>query len=108
VSTLRDMNVGAAKETSHADVLCGAMVDEMRGRGDIRTDEVAAAFRTVPRHLFAPGEPLEKAYAASSSVVTKRDEHGIAISSVSSTLAGAPATSSVVMGRSRAAWCATV
>jgi len=83
VSTLRDMNVGAAEETSQADVLRGAMVDEMRERGDIRTDEVAAAFRTVPRHLFAPEEPLEKAYAASSSVVTKRDEHGIAISSVS-------------------------
>jgi protein-L-isoaspartate(D-aspartate) O-methyltransferase len=77
------MNVGAAEETSQAGVLRGAMVAEMRARGDIRTDKVAVAFCAVLRHLFAPGEPLESAYAASSSVVTKRDEHGVAISSVS-------------------------
>jgi protein-L-isoaspartate O-methyltransferase len=37
-----------------------ALVDE----GAIVSDPVAAAFGTVPRHLFAPGEALEAAYAA--------------------------------------------
>lgn len=81
VNPIREDSVMPA--TAQANELCAAMVDEMRERGDVRTDEVAAAFRTVPRHLFAPGEPLESAYAANGSVVTKRDEHGIAISSVS-------------------------
>ncbi len=53
------------------------------GGGDIRTDELAAAFHAVPRHVFAPGEPLEAAYRSDDVVITKRDEHGIAISSVS-------------------------
>lgn len=39
--------------------------------------------RTVPRHLFAPEADLEKAYNAFNSVVTKRNQHGVAISSVS-------------------------
>jgi protein-L-isoaspartate(D-aspartate) O-methyltransferase len=38
--------------------------------------------RAVPRHLFLPGLPHEAAYA-DDSVVTKRDEHGVSISSVS-------------------------
>jgi protein-L-isoaspartate(D-aspartate) O-methyltransferase len=36
----------------------------------------------VPRHLFAPGIPLEEAYAPDR-VVTKRDENGVTVSSVS-------------------------
>ncbi|UGY91244.1 methyltransferase, FxLD system [Streptomyces gobiensis] len=46
------------------------------------SSEVEAALRTVPRHLFLPGVPLEEAYA-NKAVITKRDEHGIDISSVS-------------------------
>lgn len=69
--------------TEQADALRAAMVDEMRERGDIHTDEVAAAFHAVPRHVFAPGEPLEAAYRSDDVVIMKRDEHGIAISSVS-------------------------
>ncbi len=48
----------------------------------IRSDQVADAFRTVPRHLFAPGATLEESYAQDT-VGIKRDEHGIAISMVS-------------------------
>jgi protein-L-isoaspartate(D-aspartate) O-methyltransferase len=44
--------------------------------------EVEAALRTVPRHLFAPGVSLEKAYA-DAAIVTKRNEQGGSISSVS-------------------------
>jgi len=43
--------------------LRAAMVDGLRERGDIRDPRVAAAFGRVPRHLFAPGRPVEAAYA---------------------------------------------
>lgn len=41
------------------------------------------AVRTVPRHLFLPEETVGHAYAAERSLVTRRDEHGIGLSSVS-------------------------
>ncbi|MHC3474887.1 methyltransferase, FxLD system [Streptomyces sp. 7R007] len=58
------------------------LVNELVAQKVIETKEVEAAFRAVPRHLFAPEAPLEKAYAQTP-LVTKRDEHGITISSVS-------------------------
>lgn len=70
-------------ETTHADSLRETMVGELREMGTIRTDRVAEVVRAVPRHLFAPGAPLEAVYAATTSVVTKRDAHGVPISSVS-------------------------
>ncbi|MGH3929890.1 MAG: hypothetical protein ACRDTF_07930 [Pseudonocardiaceae bacterium] len=51
----------------------------------ITSEPVAAAVATVPRHLFAPGEPLEAAYAANNAPVIKRDLGGAAISSLSAT-----------------------
>ena len=83
MNTFREVNVSVAPATAQADALRAAMVDEMRERGDIRTDEMAAAFHAVPRHVFAQGEPLEAAYRSDDVVIAKRDEHGIAISSVS-------------------------
>lgn len=56
------------------------IVSEWLGLGPPR--EVEAALRTVPRHLFTPEVPLEKAYA-NDSIVTKRNECGGSISSVS-------------------------
>ncbi|SDP96488.1 protein-L-isoaspartate(D-aspartate) O-methyltransferase [Actinopolyspora xinjiangensis] len=61
------------------------MISELREWGDLRSDSVAEALRTVPRHLFAPGESLEDVYAANQAVVTKRDEQGLATSSLSAT-----------------------
>jgi protein-L-isoaspartate(D-aspartate) O-methyltransferase len=52
-------------------------------QGTIRSKSVEAAFRTVPRHLFAPEATPEKAYDAESTVTTKKNEHGITVSSVS-------------------------
>lgn len=65
-----------------ADDLRTAMVDRLRGWGGVRTAAVEAAMRAVPRHLFVPEAPLEQAYGPDS-VVTFRDEDGIAISSAS-------------------------
>ncbi len=40
-----------------------ALIGELRKNGAVKTDRVAEAFRAVPRHLFVPGEPLEKVYS---------------------------------------------
>lgn len=84
------MTTDIAREGVHsnwdADELRDAMVDEViahRERlGLVPPREVEAVLRTVPRHLFAPGVPLEKAYA-NDSIVTKRNECGVGISAVS-------------------------
>ncbi|WNI16862.1 methyltransferase, FxLD system [Actinacidiphila sp. ITFR-21] len=73
----------ASDESSRAAELRSKLVAELTAAGSIASKEVEAAFRTVPRHLFAPGATLEEAYAPFNVVVTKRDEHGTTISSVS-------------------------
>lgn len=71
-----------AADSVRARQLRGVLADKLVADGTIVSSEVEAAFRTVPRHLFAPGATLEEAYAQDR-VVTKRDEQGITISSVS-------------------------
>ncbi len=83
MSPFRDTNVSTADQAAQADALREAMIAELRELGAIRSDRVAAAVGTVPRHLFAPGEPLETVYAPTRAVVTKRNEQGAAISSLS-------------------------
>jgi protein-L-isoaspartate(D-aspartate) O-methyltransferase len=63
--------------------LRGECVDQMVADGWVRCGRVEAAMRAVPRHLFAPELSLEDAYAPGKSLVTKRDEYGGALSSVS-------------------------
>ncbi len=86
---LRPVTTDTARRGVHsdqdADELRNAMVDEVivsEWPGLDPPREVEAALRTVPRHLFAPGVPLEQAYA-DRSIVTKRNEGGGSISSVS-------------------------
>ncbi|MBX6385179.1 MAG: methyltransferase, FxLD system [Microbispora sp.] len=75
--------------TSHTDAadiaasLRAEMVRELREMGEVISEPVAAALATVPRHLFAPGEPLEAAYAADRALVVKRDASGTALSLLS-------------------------
>src|SRR5688572_24625026 len=38
------------------------LVDGLKNKGHIRTPRIEEAFRSVPRHLFLPGVPLEEAY----------------------------------------------
>jgi protein-L-isoaspartate(D-aspartate) O-methyltransferase len=66
----------------HAAAKRGALVDQLIADGAIRSAQVEAAFRIVPRHGFAPGASLEDAYA-NTALPTKRDEHGVTMSSVS-------------------------
>jgi len=68
--------------SARADKLRNRLTDELVAEGTITSEDVEAAFRTVPRHLFAPEVTLERAYAQDI-VVIKKDERGTTISSVS-------------------------
>jgi protein-L-isoaspartate(D-aspartate) O-methyltransferase len=66
-----------------ADRLREALVRTLREEKLVVSEAVAAAFGTVPRHLFAPGEALEAAYDPHGTVVPKRDADGLLLSVVS-------------------------
>jgi len=69
-------------QDEHAE-LREAMVAELKAMDGVRTTPVAEAFRTVPRHLFAPGTAAADAYAPNTSLWAKHDEHGRMTSTVS-------------------------
>jgi protein-L-isoaspartate(D-aspartate) O-methyltransferase len=74
----------SAVSADQADEMRAAMTDRLVAGGWISGSEVAAAFRTVPRHLFVPeGTPLETAYDLDQSVVTKVGAGGASVSTVS-------------------------
>lgn len=74
--------------TLDPDVLRAGMTAQLRELGAFKAggSVVEAAVAAVPRHLFAPGESLEAAYAADNPITTKRDAAGAALSSVSAAL----------------------
>lgn len=60
-----------------------AAIAELRSAGTITSKRVEDAFRAVPRHLFVPEAEPKDAWAPYQPVVTRRDVHGNALSSVS-------------------------
>ncbi|MGH3160211.1 MAG: methyltransferase, FxLD system [Streptosporangiaceae bacterium] len=66
---------------TRTDVLRGALVDQIMSWQPL-PDAVAAAMRDVERHVFVLHVPLEEAYR-DDTVITRRDEHGVATSSAS-------------------------
>lgn len=68
---------------SEADRLRAQMTDTLMRDGWLTDQKVERAMRTVHRHRFAPEADLEAAHAPYTAVITKRDEHGVATSSVS-------------------------
>ncbi|MEF9906472.1 methyltransferase, FxLD system [Streptomyces sp. P9-A2] len=70
-------------EPDEATRLRNLVVDELCADGTISSPEIEAAMRKVPRHEFAPDTPLNKAYETHAAVITKTDEHGVQLSSVS-------------------------
>jgi protein-L-isoaspartate(D-aspartate) O-methyltransferase len=73
---------------ARADELRAAMVDRIAAlheRLGLSLDgDIRRALLTVPRHLFAEGDAdLEAAYKDQDAIVTKRDERGLALSSLS-------------------------
>ncbi|MCY9784960.1 methyltransferase, FxLD system [Nocardiopsis sp. EMB25] len=82
------MTTGAVDGTTRsAEDLRNAMVESLKEPdalgGLLLSPRVEQALRAVPRHRFAPEATLEEAYEPFTAVVTKRDEHGISLSSVS-------------------------
>src|SRR5882757_6408676 len=70
-------------EPDEATRLRNTVVDTLRSEGWITSPEVEAVMRAVPRNEFAPEASLEKAYEPYAAVITKTDEHGVQLSSVS-------------------------
>jgi protein-L-isoaspartate(D-aspartate) O-methyltransferase len=75
-------------DEAEADELRAAMVDRIAAQherlGLVLDGDIRRALLTVPRHLFAEGDAdLEAAYKDQDAIVTKRDERGIALSSLS-------------------------
>ena len=73
----------AASEAADSAELRAGMVEELKKNGEIRSAAVEAAMRKVRRELFAPEAALTEVYAPYSAVITKRDDDGNAVSSVS-------------------------
>lgn len=66
-----------------ANALRENMVRKLRQYRAIRSESVARAVQTVPRHLFAPEAPWESVYKPNTALVVKRDEQGVATSLLS-------------------------
>jgi protein-L-isoaspartate(D-aspartate) O-methyltransferase len=56
--------------------LRAAMVAQMREMGELEEEALVVAAAAVPRHLFAPGAPLEAAYDAENAVMVKQAADG--------------------------------
>ncbi|WP_308407953.1 methyltransferase, FxLD system [Streptomyces mayonensis] len=72
-----------ARSTEAEQKLRDDMVQDLIAVGAARSPHVVAAFRTVPRHLATPDVEIAKAYEAENATITKTDEHGVHVSSVS-------------------------
>jgi protein-L-isoaspartate(D-aspartate) O-methyltransferase len=65
-----------------AESLRGELVAKLRKDGSLTDPAVAAAMETVPRHVFVPEVPVERAYA-DMALVTKQNADGLPTSSAS-------------------------
>lgn len=72
--------------------LRGALIEELQRRGALADERIAAAFAAVPRHLFLPGVPPERAYR-DEAIITKAHD-GINLSSSSQ-----PAMMALMLGQ---------
>src|SRR5947207_383578 len=68
--------------TASPETLRTQMVDRIIAAGWARSERVAEAMRTVPRHLFVPDAPVQEAYD-DRAVITKRAPDGTALSCAS-------------------------
>ncbi|MEU6211863.1 methyltransferase, FxLD system [Streptomyces sp. NPDC047023] len=70
-------------ETVSPEALRADMVRALHDQDAIDSPSVAAAFSAVPRHLFAPDMPLERAYDLHGIMPVKKDGYGLDISVIS-------------------------
>lgn len=81
---LAAMNTSAAPTTTDDEPtrLRAELTAKLRDKGAVRTEPVASAVSTIPRHLFVPGAELAEAYA-DAQVFTKHARTGEALSAAS-------------------------
>ncbi|WP_447035769.1 methyltransferase, FxLD system [Streptomyces sp. DSM 118878] len=72
-----------AQEALSEQQLRDALVERLIEVGAARSTRVVAAFRTVRRHLATPEVDMASTYNAEAATITKTDEHGVDVSSVS-------------------------
>jgi protein-L-isoaspartate(D-aspartate) O-methyltransferase len=77
-----DTQTESEKDNQDTIALNQALIDDLKKRELIKTPRVEAAFRSVLRHLFLPGVPLEEVYS-DRAISTKQDPEGKWISSSS-------------------------
>lgn len=70
------------KNNGNANALNQALVDDLKKKGVLQTPGIEAAFRTVRRHHFLPGTPLETVYS-DRAISAKQNEQGQWLSSSS-------------------------
>lgn len=75
------MSAPIESNKASADDLRQRLVAKLRSDGVLRDAAVERALRTVPRHVFVPGVPLEQAYA--DNAILTHEEDGMPISSAS-------------------------
>lgn len=78
-----DMTTETGQQTPTEQQMRDAMVQQLIELGAARDPRVVAALRAVPRHLATPEVEAAKTYQAESATITKTDENGVDISSVS-------------------------
>ncbi len=81
-TTLNEATTMSDSSAVSADQLREELTDRLVQHNVIRTVAIEAAFREVPRHLFLPDVPVERAYA-NDAVYTKHDAAGVSISAAS-------------------------
>jgi protein-L-isoaspartate(D-aspartate) O-methyltransferase len=69
-------------DSESAEALRQALVKALKEKGELTDPRLEAAFLSVPRDLFLPDLPLDKAYA-DEALPIKRDSHGMVLSSSS-------------------------
>ncbi|MEX1253061.1 MAG: methyltransferase domain-containing protein [Dehalococcoidia bacterium] len=72
---------------TEAEALRKQLVDDLRRRGVVRSEQVCEAFATVPRHIFVPEQPLPDVYADRALVTKQIDGIGVSSSSQPSIMA---------------------
>jgi protein-L-isoaspartate(D-aspartate) O-methyltransferase len=72
-----EASYGTARDPACADELRAVMVRSLLDEDLIRPGLVTDALARVPRHLFAPGESMEAAYAAHGAPMARRDADGL-------------------------------
>ncbi|WP_338053993.1 methyltransferase, FxLD system [Streptomyces spiramenti] len=83
MNNVPEMTTLAGQEVPEEEQLRDALAERLIEIGAARSPGVVAAFRTVRRHLATPEADMASTYSAEIATITKTDEHGVDLSSVS-------------------------